>query len=106
MVIEIKYDYLNNFSEDLAGMEIDGKWGFIDKSGNIVIPANYDSLYVGFNDGLAGVEIDGKWGMIDKTGKIVIPIQYDQPFSFYNDVAEVELNGETFSIDKQGNRLP
>ena len=36
------YDYAWDFSEGLARVEINGKWGYINKQGESVIPARYD----------------------------------------------------------------
>ena len=47
-----------------------GKWGFIDKTGKIVINQKFDKVS-GFSEGLCGVKIGNKWGYIDKTGKYV-----------------------------------
>lgn len=62
-VIPFIYDYLWNFSEGLASVELNGKWGFIDKTGKEVIPFIYDSVWY-FSEGLAAVELNGKWGYI------------------------------------------
>ncbi|EOA6136260.1 WG repeat-containing protein, partial [Campylobacter coli] len=35
---------VGNFSEGLAGVELNGKWGFIDKSGKIVIEPKFDDI--------------------------------------------------------------
>jgi len=45
-----------------------GKWGFIDTSGNLVIPAEleYDLVYAVTN-GMAAVMRDGKWGFVAVT---------------------------------------
>ncbi|ECH5021687.1 WG repeat-containing protein, partial [Campylobacter coli] len=51
-------------------------WGFIDKSGKIVIEPKFDGVG-NFSEGLAGVELNGKWGFIDKSGKIVIEPKFD-----------------------------
>lgn len=56
------------FSDGLAVVKKDGKYGFIDRTGKEVIPLIYDDAY-GFYDGLAAVEKDGKMGYIDRTGK-------------------------------------
>ena len=64
------------FSDELACVEKNGKFGYIDKNGQEVIPFIYD-IGGDFNDGLACVEKDGKYGYIDKTGDEVIPIIYD-----------------------------
>ena len=47
-----------------------GKWGFIDKMGNVVIPFKCEEIW-NFEDGLAYVRLNGKWVYIDKTGKVV-----------------------------------
>ena len=80
--------------------------GFVDQTGNIVIPLQY--FEVGsFSDGLAAVSAkdeDGfsKWGFIDKTGKMVIPARYEVVNDFSEGVAPVS-NGEYWEyIDKTG----
>ena len=55
------------FSEGLADVRLNGKWGFIDKSGKVVIPFKYDDA-LPFSEGFAVVELDGKDGYIDKNG--------------------------------------
>ena len=55
----------------LKPIEIDRKWGFRDKAGNIVIPCEWEDAW-SFSEGLARVKDDnGKMWKIDKTGKIV-----------------------------------
>jgi hypothetical protein len=55
----------------------DRKWGYIDKSGNVVIQPQFaDARF--FSEGLACVTPDGKkYGYIDKTGQFVITPQYE-----------------------------
>lgn len=48
----------------------EGKYGFVDKKGDMVIPCIYDYVY-SFRKGLALVKKDGKWGYIDKVGNWV-----------------------------------
>ena len=55
------------FSEGLAGVKKNGKWGFVDYSGNIVIPFVYDEVF-NFSEGFAWVKKEGKWGLVDKFG--------------------------------------
>jgi hypothetical protein len=58
------------------GKGFEGKWGYIDTSGKMVIEPQFkDALF--FSGGLANVspptdeEIRGIWGYIDKSGKFV-----------------------------------
>ena len=48
-----------------------GKWGYIDKTGKVVIPCQWENART-FSEGFALVRDDnGKWWKIDKTGKVV-----------------------------------
>ena len=52
-----------------------GKWGFVDNEGKIVIKPTYDEAK-SFSNGLAAVSNGDKWGFIDTSGKIVIDYQF------------------------------
>ena len=108
IVISLKYDYAESFSEGLAMVKLDGKCGFIDKIGNLVISLKYDWAD-DFSEGMAQVRMgsfsNGKYGFIDKVGKEIIPFKYDWVSCFSNGKAKVELNGEHFFIDKNGNKI-
>jgi len=68
---------------------LNGKLGFIDKSGKEVIPPKYDAAS-DFSEGLAAVRIGdrntGKWGFIDKSGNEIAKIAFE--FSSLGDVSE------------------
>lgn len=100
------YDDIDCLSDGLARIERDGKYGFIDNTGQVVIPPKYDLAW-DFSEGLARVSQNGKAGFIDNTGKVVIPLKYDKAYSFYNGVAGVldRSTGEAFYINRQGERL-
>ena len=63
----MKYDYVWDFSEGLARVELKDKCGYINVSGQEVIQLKYDKVKP-FKEGLAHVELNGKWGYIDKKG--------------------------------------
>ena len=67
---------ISDFQNGYACVEINKKWGAIDKTGRIVIPCKYDFLRP-FSEGLAAVEINGKYGYIDTKNNIVVPCIYD-----------------------------
>jgi hypothetical protein len=56
-----------------------GKHGYIDKTGRVVIPVEYDAAedipYT--NKNYFQVAKNGKWGMIDVQNKTVIPLEWD-----------------------------
>ena len=53
-----------------------GKYGYIDQAGKVVIKPQFD-LAKSFSEGLARVKVGDKWGFIDLTGKVVIHPQFD-----------------------------
>ena len=80
--------------EGLAAAKKNGKWGFIDTIGNLVIDFTYDDIvYYGFSDGFAGVKKDGKFGLIDKNGNVVIPFVYDGILDFNRCYVNVMRDG-------------
>lgn len=60
---------------DLLPFKKDGKWGYIDKSGKVVIPLKYDQVYY-FHDGEAIVERKGKYSVIDRQGRHLRDIKF------------------------------
>ncbi len=96
------FDDVGNFYEGLAWVKIDGKYGYIDEIGNMVIKLWFDGAE-NFLDGLAKIQIDNKYGFIDQTGKIVIQPQFDGINNFSNGVAIVTINAKYGFIDQTGN---
>jgi hypothetical protein len=93
-----------NVSERVACVNLNGKWGYIDKTGNEIIPCIYYFAW-NFSEGLATVELNGKGGYIDKTGREIIPCIYDWAWKFSEGLATVKLNGKRGYIDKTGNEI-
>ena len=91
-----------NFSEGLAAVRAaDGKLGYIDNTGKIVIPPQF--LYARpFSEGLAAVANDQfAFGYIDAHGKVVIPPMYQSvyPGNFSEGIARVKASGEITFVD-------
>ena len=101
------YDYV--YSADKNGLmkvEKDGKKGFIDGEGKVVVAPIYDYISSWSSDGLAKVEKDGKKGFIDGKGKVVVAPIYDYVSSWNSDGwAKVEKDGKKGFIAKKGNSI-
>ena len=54
-----------------------GQWGFIDKSGNLIVDYQYEKVTEVNEYGYAGIKKDGKWGVIDSQGQITLEPTYD-----------------------------
>ncbi len=55
----------------------DGKYGYVDKDGKIVVDYIYEDAKEQNPYGYAAVKKDGKWGAIDKDGREVSECRYD-----------------------------
>jgi hypothetical protein len=63
------------FSEGRARVRRDGRWGFVDRSGTLVIPPRFARAR-DFRDGLARVRfVDGPTGYVTRDGAVVWPPQ-------------------------------
>ncbi len=49
-----------------------GQWGFVDKTGNVVVDYQYDRVTEVDEYGYAGIKKDGKWGVIDSQGQVIL----------------------------------
>ncbi len=77
-----EYKYYNFKFEDKSIVEIktsntlfkskkDGKYGFVDKDGKIIVDYQYDDVTEQNSYGYAGIKKDGKWGSINNKGEVV-----------------------------------
>jgi len=80
------FELIRVFSEGMAPVRIDGKWGYIDKTGNTVINPQFEEANA-FHEDLAAVKQNGKWGYIDKTGNIAIKPIFDVAYEFTEGLA-------------------
>ncbi len=72
--LEAKDVFPNN---TLLAKNINNKWVFVDREGNIKVQANYEMI-TDFNEyGFAGIKDDGKWGVINQNGEVVQEPTYE-----------------------------
>lgn len=71
------YDNARTFlqSDSYAAVKVGKKWGFVDKDGNMVIPAQFDDAR-SFNNGYAAVKMGKEWGYILPDGSWAISAQF------------------------------
>jgi hypothetical protein len=81
----------------------DKKWGYIDRTGKLVIPLTFSDAEK-FDDGLAAVRDHNtqKWGYIDTAGNFVITPQFDDAMPFDSGCAAVKLNDFWGFINRSG----
>src|SRR3954463_5996647 len=79
-------------ADGLLSVTVDGKHGYIDIAGRMVIPPAFDFAWQ-FSEGRASAWQNGRAGFIDRSGKFVIPPQFEYAKVFEEGLAEVELGG-------------
>lgn len=108
-------DLTPSFSEGLAWVcNKDGKFGYIDKKGNTVVPFRYeagkdDEWYTmqpcyDFHDGLARVwdKASEKYGYIDREGKEVFPCQFEVAEDISEGLAVVSRGDQYGFVNTKG----
>jgi len=75
-IVEPTYDKVRGFKNGLAPVCKAKKWGYINETGEVVIPLEYRDAELFSNDGLAPVKSAKLWGFIDRSGKEVIAQKY------------------------------
>lgn len=90
-----KYEDARLFLEadGYAAVKVDGKWGFVDKTGKMVIEPQFADAH-SFANGYAAIKKNGKWGFIDENGEIVIRAQFEDARDF-NDKGNVFVKDGT-----------
>lgn len=81
------YENAMDYSEDMAAVKKDGKWGYINNLGVTAIPFEFDSCALAdamgrdcafsFRNGLAPVCKGGKYGIINAKGETVVDFAFD-----------------------------
>jgi hypothetical protein len=102
--VTAKYEYAGPFCQGVARVKLNKKWGYIDTTGNVIIPPKYNEVE-NFSDGLARVRTGTKWGLVDITGREIIKPTFDAIYEFVNGKAMVLLNGEKYYMNKEGQRV-
>lgn len=90
IITKYNYNFVGDVGDGLLSFKNtpDGKFGFIDINGNIVIQPQYTGVQI-FNNGINSVniseDINNKYGVIDKKGNFIIEPKYNDIFSLGED---------------------
>ncbi|WP_176220607.1 WG repeat-containing protein [Cohnella massiliensis] len=97
--------FFGNENAEVAFVKLGGKWGLIDKSGQVIVQPVYDS-FKGASSTAKFVQRNKKWGLIGSDGKEIVPPKYDSVGSgFYDGLAAVSVGGKWGYIDGKGNEV-
>lgn len=78
-------------TDRIAPVMLDGKCGYIDETGTIVIKPQFENCSSFCTNGLASACRDGKYGYIDTSGAFVIEPQFDFASIFSNEIGRAHV---------------
>ncbi len=100
------FDDIPSFGDDRALVYMNGKYGYANQHGEVVIPCIYGEAYP-FISGTATVSKNKLSGVIDKNGKNIIPLKFDELGlkGFQDNIMPFEQNDKWGVIDSNGKIL-
>lgn len=107
IVVPPIYDKAFPFYGDRACVMLNGKYGFIDPWGNIIVKLIWDNSYITFHNGLCPVKKSFLWGYIDKDGNAIIKPRFEESNHFEEFekgiyIAKVKKDSKYGYIDEYG----
>lgn len=97
-----RYNSFLGLHDEYYGVEIDGKYGFVDRQERLRIANRYDSISLFYN-GMAAIKLRDKWGFIDKEEKLTVQPHYDRLSNFSKRFAIVSEHDKYGIISKERN---
>ena len=80
------------FESNITAVKKDGKWGFINAEGKIIIEPQYEDA-AAFGRGIGAVKKDGKWGFVNAENRMVIEPEFEDAKCFSsNGIAPVKMD--------------
>lgn len=83
---------------NLAPISVDSKFGLINKSGELILPLEYDKLVLTTVNAYSALKND-KWGLITKSNQVIIPFEYDLTSDFIENVCAAKKDEKWGYID-------
>lgn len=92
------------FAEGPVPFQSDGKMGFVDERGMVVVPPRFDGARP-FRGRRAAVCVAGLWGFIDRDGRLVIEHAFDRANDFSDGLALVTRGTKASYLDSVGTAI-
>ncbi len=99
--IEPQFDFVEEFSEGLAVVNLDGKIGYLTKTNDMKIEPQFDDGF-SFENGFAVVEMKGLFGLINRSGEYIVNPVYDDLGNVNNELLYFEKNGKKGFFNTKG----
>jgi len=100
-LVKPRFEKASFFSEGLAAVKINGDYGYINSSGELIIKPVFD-LAGDFNDGAASVIKNGRQEFVNRKGISLIAHKEDERLYFGEGLAVIKINSKYGYIKSNG----
>lgn len=101
---KLKFDWIGNFKEGFAGVELNRKWNYINTEGQLLSKQWFDNVW-SFNEGFAKVELNDKVNFINTEGQLLSNQWFDDTWNFSEGFAIVRINNKFNFVNTNGQLL-
>ena len=100
----LKFDWIEDFREGFASVQLNGKWNFINHEGQLLFQQWLDSVGT-FNEGFARVNLNYRHNFINIEGKLLSEHGFDDTYDFHEGFAIVRIHDKWNFINTKGQLL-
>jgi hypothetical protein len=108
-IVAPQYDDIFLISEymkidpNLIKVKKEGKEGFINREGTILIPLTYESLVLAGKNRIMFMQAPQQWGIMDYQSNVIAEAIFTHSTTFENGTARLQqANGETYLVEEDG----
>ena len=101
-ISSVGYNLVRDFAYGKSAVFKDGKWGFVNQKGKIIIPLEYDFVF-DFKSTSTAVKKNNQWELIDSVGQLISLMDIDYFWGFNNGKAKITKGDKHSFIDSLGN---
>lgn len=108
VVVEPQYTFARNFVNNVGIVELDKKWGMVNRENQVLIPCDYDAIDFLENTDNKILRVYTnrlKYGLIDTLGQVAVNLIYDEIGAFREGRLAVKRNGLWGFVDKNGRQV-
>jgi hypothetical protein len=104
MPLTNKYQKIYNFSSGRAKILKDGRFGFLDRFGNVRVSPQYENAQ-DFSEGYTAVFLAGKWGFVDRNENLIVQPFYSEVKPFFHGTARVKEKNKWSFVNSEGIKI-
>ncbi len=101
-ISSVGYNLARDFIRGKSAVLKDGKWGFINQKGEIIIPLEYDFVF-DFKSTSTVVKKNNQWSLIDSIGQQITILDIDYFWGFVDGKGKITKGDKHSFIDSIGN---